>query len=140
MKPVDKTKPSINREARAIYRAFHILSPGIVVAVGLPAGVLVLLTKGHEFCTYKTEYLPDFWLFALGAAAFVAGHYVGLLGTGQVNKITDDSKRFGRLVIVTAFLVSGLVFTRLLVILTFYVAGNWFWPGRSLPAPTEAPK
>ena len=177
-----RVSPTLSKTARAIYRAFHILSPGVVLLVGIPAGVLVLLTKGHEFCTYKTEYLPDFWLFALGAAAFVAGHYVGLLGTGQVNKITDDSKRFGRLVIVTAFLVtslilvfealgtaeiavgtttpsqlepityyvrcaiehdveiSGLVFTRLLVILTFYVAGNWFWPGRSLPAPTEAPK
>ena len=162
----------ISRTAKAVYRVFHLLSPLVVVAVGFPAGLLVLLTKGHEFCTFKTEYLPDFWLFALGAVAFFAGHYIGRLGTGQTNTITDASKRFGRLVVVTAFLVtslilvfealgtaeiavgtttpkqlepityyvrcaiehdvdiSGLVFTRLLIILTFYVAGNWFWPNR----------
>jgi hypothetical protein len=182
MKPSIKVNPTISRTARAIYRAFHLVSPVIVVAVGVPAGALVLLTKGHEFCTYKSEYLPDPWLFVLGAVAFFAGHYVGLLGAGHVNKTSEASVKFGRGVIVTAFLVtglilvfeaigsaeiavgtttpsqlepityyvrcaiehdveiSGLVFTRLLIILTFYVAGNWFWPGRSQPAASEPSK
>jgi hypothetical protein len=165
---------SVNETARAAYRVFHLLSPFVVLAVGVPAGLLVLLQKGHEFCTYKTEYLPDPSLFALGAVAFFAGHYVGLLGTGQANTITDASRKFGRLAIVTAFLVTSLIlvfealgaaeiavgtttpsqlepityyvrcaidhdhdisgglFTVLLVALTFYVAGNWFWPNRTL--------
>jgi len=181
MNPSIKANPSVKRTAKAVYRVFHVLSPLLVLAVGIPAGFLVFLTKGHEFCTYKTEALPDIWLFALGAVAFFAGHYFGILGTGQANKITPASQKFGRLAIVTAFLVtslilvfealgtaeiavgtttpsqlepityyvrcaitrdvdiSGLVFTRLLIGLTFYVAGNWFWPNRTLPA-AEAPR
>jgi len=169
-----KTARPVNKTARAAYRVFHLLSPFVVLAVGIPAVLLVLLQKGHEFCTYTAEYLPDLLLFVLGGAAFFAGHFVGILGTGQVNTITDASKKFGRLAIVTAFLVTSLIlvfealgtaeiavgtttpsqlepityyvrcaidhdhdisgglFTIMLITLTFYVAGNWFWPHRTL--------
>jgi hypothetical protein len=174
-------RPTVNRTARAAYRVFHLVSPLVVLAVGIPAGLLVLLQKGHEFCVYKTEYLPDFWLFALGAGAFFVGHFIGRFGNGQTHTITDASQKFGRLVIVTAFLVTSLIlvfealgtaeiavgsttprqlepityyvrcaiehdvdisgglFTRMLITLTFFVAGNWFWPNRRRAATVVTP-
>jgi hypothetical protein len=34
--------------------------------------------------------------------------------------------------------ISGGLFTRMLITLTFFVAGNWFWPNRRRAATVEA--
>ena len=110
MQRVQEVMPTRVGTARAAHRTTHVLVPILVFVTGAPLGWFVLQTRGHDYCSYLKDYLPDQWLFAFGAVMFFAGHWIASIGPPHTLPATGaPQQRITRLVMVSAFLVLALV-------------------------------
>lgn len=95
--------------AKASYGPTQWVIPFAVGALGGLVGYLLLVTRGHDSCHFSNDYLPDSTLYLLGVVAFFGGHFLGDLGAPAPTARSKRARRLGRISLVSAFLILGVI-------------------------------